>query len=69
MLEVAKMAKISCACPKCYQVTPIHIVPADWTMWQRGELIQVAFPYLNVGEREMLKTGYCPKCWDEIFSE
>ena len=34
-----------------------------------GELIQYAFPNLNAGEREFIKTGITPKEWDELFGE
>jgi hypothetical protein len=39
----------------------------DWTM--RGELIQVAFPFLDNSEREFLITAMTPEEWDSLFSE
>lgn len=32
-----------------------------------GELIQNAFPNLNAGEREFIKTGITPTEWDAMF--
>ena len=34
---------------------------------QRGELIQEALPELSADQRELLISGTCPKCWDELF--
>ena len=35
--------------------------------WQRGKLIQEAFPNLDADQREFLLTGYTQEEWDEIF--
>lgn len=37
------------------------------TAWWAGEFIQDAFPMLTADEREWLMSGYCPRCWDEMF--
>lgn len=37
--------------------------------YEKGALIQNAFPYLNADEREFLKTGITPAEWDETFKE
>lgn len=34
-----------------------------------GPLLQDAFPYLNAGEREFIKTGITPESWDEMFGK
>lgn len=31
--------------------------------------IQEVFPDLSPEHREMFITGFCPKCWDEIFGD
>jgi hypothetical protein len=31
--------------------------------------IQTTFPYLTPSEREVILTGYCDSCWDELFGE
>ena len=36
--------------------------------WSNGELLHVAFPKLNAGEREFLKTGITPAKWDAMFN-
>ncbi len=35
--------------------------------WQAGTLIQNAFPTLNAGLREFIKTGIPPQVWDKMF--
>lgn len=37
--------------------------------YQKGALLQNAFPFLNAGEREFLKTGTPPHVWDAMFAE
>ena len=32
-----------------------------------GEFIQNAFPMLDANQREFIKTGICPKCWDSVM--
>ena len=39
------------------------------TLPRMRPVIQTVFPNLTLDEREMLKTGFCPKCWDKIFDE
>jgi hypothetical protein len=39
----------------------------DAQRWVNGELIQVAFPYLNADDREILKTGIDAQGWEEMF--
>ena len=55
-------------CPVCKEVNKVTVKKKDLEKWQRREmLIQRAFPYLDAGKREILKTGICPKCWDKLF--
>jgi hypothetical protein len=35
--------------------------------WNDGAMIQDAFPMLNAGEREFIKTGITPQEWDNLF--
>ena len=39
------------------------------TDWQNGTLIQNAFPMLDAGQREFIKTGITPQEWDEMFKD
>jgi len=40
----------------------------DANRWVNGELIQVAFPYLNADDREILKTGIDAQEWETMFA-
>lgn len=62
------MFVINTTCPFCGKTTPVQIRRvADYHAWQNGELAQNAFPYLSANEREMLISGICPSCWDNMF--
>ena len=41
---------------------------SDVNRWVNGELIQVAFPYLNADQREILKTGIDAQAWETMFA-
>lgn len=41
---------------------------SDVNRWVNGELIQVAMPYLNADQREILKTGIDSESWEEMFA-
>jgi len=56
-------------CPFCGCVNFINVSDNEYREWQNGELVQKAFPKLSAGEREMLISGICPDCWDNMFRE
>ena len=35
-------------------------------LYQKGALLQNAFPTLNSNEREFFKTGICSTCWEKM---
>lgn len=56
-------------CPECLCVSQMRVDKEAYNRWQRGELIQVAFPGMTPSRREQLKTGIHPSCWDTMFEE
>lgn len=56
-------------CFLCRKVSRVEVEEHDFYKWQKGMLIQEAFPYLNDDQRELLMTGTCPKCWAEMMKE
>jgi hypothetical protein len=54
-------------CIHCNEENVIIININDLTFWQSGEFIQDAFPYLTRDQRELVKTGIHPECWEKIF--
>ena len=37
--------------------------------WEKGEMIQNAFPHLTIGEIEFIKTGITTDEWDAMFGD
>lgn len=56
-------------CPLCGQQHAIEVSDMGLIAYNRGALIQDAFPDLTKEEREMLMTGICPECWIELFED
>ena len=54
-------------CKYCSEDHKIKIDPSDVEAWQGGQLIQDALSYLNKGERELLISRTCNKCFGEMF--
>lgn len=57
-------------CPKCKTEHGIEMTHQQHREWQTGKKhIQNIFPNLSPDDREMLISGICSKCWDEIFGD
>ena len=56
-------------CIQCHQPQHIEARTADLDAWIGGELIQVAMPYLTADEREILISGVCGTCFDNMFGD
>lgn len=62
-------AEVVVVCPFCHKLTTIQVVEEDYLAWKYdGVLIQNAMPYLPTNVREMLISGLCDDCQDEMFS-
>lgn len=51
-------------CPRCGEVSEMEIDTFAHRRWLAGVHLQEAFPDLNADDREMIKYGYHPLCWD-----
>jgi hypothetical protein len=49
--------------------TSFKVEPDDYFAWKDGKLIQEAFPYLSAGQRELLISNTCEKCWEKLFGD
>lgn len=58
---------IEVRCPLCGHVSVVKVYAPDYIDWQNGNLAQNCFPYLDASEREILISGLCFKCQDEVF--
>lgn len=56
-------------CRRCRVDVDVPATEEQLAKWRGGELIQRAMPNLTPGEREMLITGLCDPCFDEITKE
>lgn len=61
------MAVQTIKCVECGKAVKVEYDSGDYEAWKNGKLIQDAFPYLTLDEREMLKTGICHDCWVKMF--
>lgn len=63
------MYKISKVCPFCGHVSEILVDDEVLKRMEDGELIQDILPGLPASEREVLISGICIDCQEEVFSE
>ena len=63
------MKRVNCECPFCGVVSVVECREAGLVLYQAGACIQDAFPDLSADDRELLKTGICPQCWNDTFGE
>jgi hypothetical protein len=62
-METMRIAK---TCPMCSQPSEIEVSVVEFEAYQRGTLVQDAFPTLTASEREVVKTGIHADCWDSL---
>ena len=54
-------------CRKCNDQVEMKVNIDDVTAWENGKLIQDAMPYLTPDEREILISGTCGPCFDNMY--
>jgi hypothetical protein len=55
-------------CPMCKKEQELEVRYAEYQAWRNGALVQHAFKSLSPSEREVLISGTCSSCWDEMFN-
>lgn len=60
---------IDAMCILCKGAQPITMSKDAYDKWQGGMYLQDAAPELTADEREMLISGICGKCFDDLFEE
>ena len=58
---------IAVTCRMCQETTDLKVNFQGFVEWKSGQLIQEALPELSCGERELLISGTCGTCFDELF--
>ena len=56
-------------CIKCKSEHTVSLNAPDLFKYNQGIYIQEAFPYISEGMREMMMSGICDSCFQEIFPE
>lgn len=54
-------------CPSCTKETELIVDMKAYIRWEKGQLVQNAFPSMNSTQREVLVSGLCPTCQNEFF--
>lgn len=56
-------------CNICGKKHTLKVNADDWKTYCKPNRphVQAIFPYLSSKEREMLISGICPDCWDNLF--
>lgn len=57
------------ACNMCGEMHYLVLTEESVEAYKQGALIQDAFPYLDDGSREIIKTGICGPCFDSIWED
>jgi len=65
-----KVKIITLPCPSCRKADAVVIDATDEQLdaYNKGALIQVAFPHVSIDIREQIITGYHAKCWNKMWS-
>ena len=61
------MVKYEKECPRCKKLTVLELPKEGVLNWEKGMYVQDAFPELSSSDREILISGFCASCWDEMF--
>jgi hypothetical protein len=64
---MAKNLTLQPTCTLCKRTEEIVVPIRGYEKWISGVLIQEALPQLTAGQREMLITSTCEKCFDMMF--
>jgi hypothetical protein len=57
-------------CKLCDETHKLEVQTSDWIKYRDGvELIQNAFHYLSAGERELILSGICDTCFNDIMKD
>jgi hypothetical protein len=57
----------SITCRKCGKTFEFPTFKEDFEQFEKGEHIQYVLPYISPEYRELMLSGICPTCWDEIM--
>lgn len=56
-------------CIHCRRPAEIEVSRAEYKAWMLGTPTQTAFPTMSADDRELLISGTCGTCFDQMFGE
>ncbi|WP_339271486.1 hypothetical protein NYE54_08320 [Paenibacillus sp. FSL K6-1330] len=56
-------------CIVCSMTQVLTVSEDDLQKYKDGAHAQHAFPYLSAGDRELIISGVCGSCFDEMFED
>lgn len=60
--------EVDIKCRLCGNLHKVEVAENDFLAHLKGEKkVQEIFPYLSAEDRELLISGICPKCWNDII--
>lgn len=60
-------AKLVNTCISCVQDIELIVIESDYQAYLSGRNVKDAFPYLTEGQREILISGLCDDCFENLF--
>ncbi len=60
---------ITKTCILCSKESEVTVKEVDYMAWRDGVSIQNVMPYLTPDQRELLISGICGNCFDDLFPE
>ena len=68
MSETKEKTTLHSSCYHCDKTQSVEVNRQDLSDWCEGKkLIEVAFPYLNKEQRQIIKGSICGYCWHSLF--
>ena len=58
---------IELSCRECKEPQSFNVTKNAYERWLNGVNIQTAMPLVPAHERELLVSGVCNTCWNELF--
>lgn len=61
------MINLLVTCRLCKKEYEIPVTEEGYQKYLEGAKIQLAFPHLNLDQRELIISQTCPDCWKRLF--
>lgn len=65
--ELDSVYQVERTCPECREACTTRVPAQGLWLWEHGTPIQDAFPELEPGDREQIRSGVHASCWKQMF--